>query len=63
MTLSLQRLVQVQELIRAVNPHVALLLAEGGQVTRSPDLQLILSSTAFNEPELLRARYLSCPGW
>ena len=54
---------RVQCLVRAVNSDVALLLADKGEVTRSTDLALVLSEEAFEYSSLLRARYLSCPGW
>ncbi|KAK2163677.1 hypothetical protein LSH36_75g05005 [Paralvinella palmiformis] len=52
----------LQKLIRAINSDVALLLASSRDITRSPDLDLILSDTAFNQESLIRSRYLSCPG-
>ncbi|CAH1782475.1 unnamed protein product [Owenia fusiformis] len=58
-----QDLADVQHLIRAVNSDVALLLAPKGEVTRTPDLDLILSDTAYNRNDLARARHLSYPGW
>lgn len=30
---------------------------------RSEDVSLILSGGSFNEPQMLRARYLLYPGW
>ena len=32
-------------------------------VSRSPDIDLIMADSAFNEASFIRARYLSCPGW
>ncbi len=54
---------EVQRLIRSVNSDVSLLIAEQGEVTRSPDIDLILSDTAFNTGTHVKARHLSCPGW
>ena len=48
---------------RSLNSDVALMLAEFGEVTRTPDIELILSESAFTQGELVRARHLSCPGW
>lgn len=53
----------VQELLRAVNCNVAFLVAEKGEVSRSTDIDMILSETAFSDTRLVCARYLSCPGW
>uniref|UniRef100_A0ABM0M9L4 Uncharacterized protein C20orf194-like n=1 Tax=Saccoglossus kowalevskii TaxID=10224 RepID=A0ABM0M9L4_SACKO len=53
----------LQQLLRSVNHDVALLLANNGEVTRSPDVDLILSESAFTESKMIRQRYLSCPGW
>ncbi|KAI0222910.1 hypothetical protein LSAT2_025838 [Lamellibrachia satsuma] len=52
---------RVLDLLRGVNGDVAFLIAEKG--SRSTDIDMILSETAFNDASLLRARYLSCPGW
>ncbi|XP_013383031.1 uncharacterized protein C20orf194-like [Lingula anatina] len=54
---------EAQKLIRAANPEVGFILADKGEVTRSTDLDLILSETAFMENATKRARHLSCPGW
>ncbi|XP_076002757.1 dynein axonemal assembly factor 9 isoform X2 [Genypterus blacodes] len=53
----------VQQLVRSANPTAAFILAERGAVTRSEDVKLILSAGGFNEPQMLRARYLLYPGW
>ncbi|KAM4625546.1 dynein axonemal assembly factor 9 [Polymixia lowei] len=53
----------VQQLVRCANPSAAFLLAERGAVTRNEDVKLILSDSSFNEPQMLRARYLLYPGW
>ena len=50
-------------MVRALNTDVALLLSNNGDMTRSTDLDLILAENTFNEPQMLRARYLSFPGW
>lgn len=52
-----------QELIRRVNPKVAFILANNGEITRSGDIEMILSETAFTTPDLVRARHLISPGW
>ncbi|XP_072026919.1 dynein axonemal assembly factor 9-like [Amphiura filiformis] len=52
-----------QELIRRVNPQVAFILANNGEITRSGDIEMILSETAFMTPDLVRARHLITPGW
>nr|XP_044603823.1 dynein axonemal assembly factor 9 isoform X1 [Equus asinus] len=56
-------LVQMQSLIRAANPTAAFILAENGIVTRSEDIELILSENGFSSPQMLRSRYLMYPGW
>ncbi|XP_071353876.1 dynein axonemal assembly factor 9 isoform X2 [Trachinotus anak] len=53
----------VQQLVRSANPTAAFVLAERGAVTRTEDVNLILSESSFNEPQLLRARYVLYPGW
>ena len=53
----------VQNTVRAVNSDVALMLSVRGEVTRAPDLDRILSHTAFNSQEAIRSRFLSSPGW
>ncbi|XP_071778609.2 dynein axonemal assembly factor 9 [Centroberyx gerrardi] len=53
----------VQQLVRSANPTAAFILAERGAVTRNEDVKLILSESGFNEPQMLRARYLLYPGW
>lgn len=53
----------VQHLLRSVNSDVAFLLAEQGNVSRSMDLDAILSEDSFHQSEKCLARYLSCPGW
>ena len=58
-----QEIEKVQRLVRSLNSDVALMLAEFGEVTRTPDIELILSESAFTQGGLVRARHLSCPGW
>lgn len=53
----------IQKLVRACNPDVAFILAKGGEVTRTPDVELILSDRAFDEDEMAQKRLLMCPGW
>ncbi|KAM3850599.1 dynein axonemal assembly factor 9 [Diretmus argenteus] len=53
----------VQQLLRSANPTAAFILAERGAVTRNEDVKLILSDSSFNEPQMLRVRYLLYPGW
>ncbi|XP_056249050.1 uncharacterized protein C20orf194 homolog [Seriola aureovittata] len=53
----------VQQLVRSANPTAAFILAERGAVTRTEDVNLILSESSFNEPQMLRARYVLYPGW
>uniref|UniRef100_A0A4W6C1N2 Dynein axonemal assembly factor 9 n=1 Tax=Lates calcarifer TaxID=8187 RepID=A0A4W6C1N2_LATCA len=53
----------VQQLVRSANPTAAFILAERGAVTRNEDVNLILSESSFNEPQMLRARYVLYPGW
>ncbi|KAL3049502.1 hypothetical protein OYC64_008870 [Pagothenia borchgrevinki] len=53
----------VQQLVRSANPTAAFILAERGAVTRNEDVNLILSEGSFNEPQMLRARYVLYPGW
>uniref|UniRef100_A0A7N6FDS4 Uncharacterized protein n=1 Tax=Anabas testudineus TaxID=64144 RepID=A0A7N6FDS4_ANATE len=53
----------VQQLVRSANPTAAFILAERGAVTRSEDVNLILSESSFSEPQMLRARYVLYPGW
>ncbi|GFR80483.1 hypothetical protein ElyMa_000582800 [Elysia marginata] len=53
----------IQMLIRSINTNVALLKAEAGNIKRSTDLDLIMSETAFKNPELQRARVLLKPDW
>ncbi|XP_058958401.2 dynein axonemal assembly factor 9 isoform X1 [Pocillopora verrucosa] len=53
----------VQKLVRACNPDVAFILAKGGEVTRTPDVELILSDSAFDEDRMVQKRELMCPGW
>uniref|UniRef100_A0A669DF32 Dynein axonemal assembly factor 9 n=1 Tax=Oreochromis niloticus TaxID=8128 RepID=A0A669DF32_ORENI len=53
----------VQQLVRSANPTAAFILAERGAVTRDEDMNLILSESSFNEPQMLRARYVLYPGW
>uniref|UniRef100_A0A3P9B212 Dynein axonemal assembly factor 9 n=1 Tax=Maylandia zebra TaxID=106582 RepID=A0A3P9B212_9CICH len=45
----------VQQLVRSANPTAAFILAERGAVTRDEDMNLILSESSFNEPQMLRA--------
>ena len=54
---------QLQTTIRAINTDVALLLSHDAEITRSTDVDLLLSSTAFNHLQHLRLRYLTCPLW
>lgn len=58
-----ETLENIQTLIRSINSNVALLKAESGNVRRSTDLDLIMSETAFKNPELQRARVLLKPHW
>ncbi|XP_070698185.1 dynein axonemal assembly factor 9 [Pempheris klunzingeri] len=53
----------VQQLVRSANPTAAFILAERGAVTRNEDVNLIFSESSFNEPQMLRARYVLYPGW
>ncbi|KAM7376359.1 hypothetical protein PAMP_006100 [Pampus punctatissimus] len=53
----------VQQLVRSTNPTAAFILGERGAVTRNEDVNLILSESSFNEPQMLRARYVLYPGW
>ncbi|XP_034050720.1 uncharacterized protein C20orf194 homolog [Thalassophryne amazonica] len=53
----------VQQLVRSANPTAAFIVAERAAVTRNEDVTLILSDTSFNEPQMLRARYVLYPGW
>uniref|UniRef100_A0A3Q3XGX3 Uncharacterized protein n=1 Tax=Mola mola TaxID=94237 RepID=A0A3Q3XGX3_MOLML len=53
----------VQQLVRSANPTAAFIQAERGAVTRNEDVNLILSDSSFNEPQMLRARYILYPGW
>lgn len=53
----------VQQLVRSANPTAAFILAENGAVTRTEDVNVILSDSSFNEPQMLRARYVLYPGW
>ncbi|XP_035674114.1 uncharacterized protein C20orf194 homolog isoform X2 [Branchiostoma floridae] len=52
-----------QHLIRAVNPDAAFVLAERGEVTRSEDVELILSETLFSQPKMAQLRHLGTSGW
>lgn len=58
-----QLLDDIQTLIRSINPDVALLKAENGDVKRSTDLDLIMSETAFQDPSKEKARFLMKPYW
>ncbi|XP_020499013.2 uncharacterized protein C20orf194 homolog [Labrus bergylta] len=53
----------VQQLVCSANPTAAFIHAERGAVTRNEDVKLILSDSGFNEPQMLRARYVLFPGW
>lgn len=53
----------IQTLVRGCNPDVAFILARGGEVTRTPDVELILSDSAFEECSMVQKRLLMCPGW
>ncbi|XP_065071231.1 dynein axonemal assembly factor 9-like [Rhopilema esculentum] len=48
-----------QRLIRYCNPEVSFLIAKGGEVSRTPDIELILSDSSFQESKALRARIFS----
>ncbi|XP_032237249.2 dynein axonemal assembly factor 9 isoform X2 [Nematostella vectensis] len=58
-----EQLSAVQKLIRVCNPQAAFILAKDGKVTRTPDVELILSETAFDEVDSAQRRHLMCPGW
>ncbi|XP_033756590.1 uncharacterized protein C20orf194 homolog [Pecten maximus] len=58
-----QSLLEIQNLLRSINTDVAFFLAENGKVTRSMDIDAMLSETAFMQDEKVRARHLLCPGW
>ncbi|KAJ7385532.1 hypothetical protein OS493_015104 [Desmophyllum pertusum] len=58
-----EQLSLVQKLVRACNPDVAFILAKQGEVTRTPDVELILSDNAFDEDKMTQKRQLMCPGW
>ncbi|XP_060073283.1 dynein axonemal assembly factor 9-like [Ylistrum balloti] len=58
-----QSLIEIQNLLRSINTDVAFFLAENGKVTRSMDIDAMLSETAFMQDEKVRARHLLCPGW
>ncbi|KAK3750781.1 hypothetical protein QZH41_015326, partial [Actinostola sp. cb2023] len=58
-----ERLAMVQKFFRACNPDVAFILAKGGEVTRSSDVDLILSDNAFTKDSAVQKRHLMCPGW
>ncbi|XP_069140768.1 dynein axonemal assembly factor 9-like [Argopecten irradians] len=58
-----QSLLTIQNLLRSINTDVAFFLAEHGKVTRSMDIDAMLSETAFMQDEKVRARHLLCPGW
>jgi len=49
-------LANCQKLIRFCNPEVSFLLARGGEVSRTPDVELVLSDNAFEHYKALRAR-------
>ena len=51
-------LTRVQDLVRAVNPTVNFILTDRGELTRSQDIDLILSDSAFLHPDNVRARLL-----
>uniref|UniRef100_A0A8C5NHD0 Uncharacterized protein n=1 Tax=Gouania willdenowi TaxID=441366 RepID=A0A8C5NHD0_GOUWI len=53
----------IQQVVRSANPTAAFILAERGAVTRDEDVALVLSESAFSEPQMLRARYVLYPGW
>ncbi|XP_038046768.1 uncharacterized protein C20orf194-like [Patiria miniata] len=53
----------VQELLRRVNPGLAFILANKGEISRSEDVDMILSETLFTTPSMIRARHLLSPGW
>ncbi|ELT97709.1 hypothetical protein CAPTEDRAFT_219651 [Capitella teleta] len=53
----------LQHLMRCTNPNVAFVVAPRAHLSRSPDIDLVLSESAFNHPDLMRARFLSNPGW
>ncbi|CAG5116552.1 unnamed protein product [Candidula unifasciata] len=53
----------IQALIRSINPEVDFLKMSNDTVTRESDIELIMSETAFNEPELETVRVLLKPHW
>ncbi|XP_062852124.1 uncharacterized protein C20orf194 homolog [Trichomycterus rosablanca] len=53
----------MQQLIRSANPNAAFILAERGVVSRNEDMRLILSDRSFNQPQMIKGRYLLYPGW
>ncbi|XP_052099791.1 dynein axonemal assembly factor 9-like isoform X13 [Mytilus californianus] len=53
----------LQKLIRSVNSDVSFFLADKGEITRSMDIDAVLSETAFMEKSKVRARHLLYPGW
>ncbi|XP_041368556.1 uncharacterized protein C20orf194-like [Gigantopelta aegis] len=54
---------EVQSLIRCINSDVALLVANKTVISRSTDLDLILSDSNFMQPKMVRSRLLLYPGW
>jgi hypothetical protein len=53
----------IQKLIRSVNSDVSFFLADKGEITRSMDIDAVLSETDFQERSKVRARHLLYPGW
>ncbi|XP_067934023.1 dynein axonemal assembly factor 9-like [Watersipora subatra] len=51
-------LLEVQNLVRAANPSVNFMVTEKGALTRSQDIELILSAVAFEQQEMRRVRIL-----
>lgn len=49
-------LAQCQKLIRYCNPEISFLIAKRGEVTRTPDVELILSDDSFRNHSSLRSR-------
>ncbi|WAR21358.1 CT194-like protein [Mya arenaria] len=62
-TLQNEDLETIQHMLRSVNPDVAFLLAEQGNVSRSMDVDAILSEESWRSLEKVRARYLLVPSW
>merc|ERR1712062_325455 len=54
---------KLQDLLRNVNNDVAFLLTPLGRISRSKDIDMILKPNAYEEPNLIKARYLLFPTW